>query len=83
MSNYHCMTMQKANVFSVLLNTIKVVFFNITNLVVPNNLLPPPPYLSCSPTNIIFTLYMHDKYIVHNQQAKDVYAFPSPHYACT
>ena len=81
MSNYHCMTMQKANVFSVLLNTIKVVFFNITYLVVPNNLLP-PPYLSSSPTNIIFTLYMHDKYIVHNQQAKDVYAFPSPRYAC-
>ena len=83
MYNYHGMIMQKANLLSVPSNMKKVVFFNTTNLVVPNNLLPPPPYLSSSPTNIIFTLYMHDKYIVHNQQAKDVYAFPSPHYACT
>ena len=81
MYNYHVMIMQKANLLSVPSNMKKVVFFNITFLVVPNNLLP--PYLSSSPTNIIFTLYMHDKYIVHNQQAKDVYAFPSPHYACT
>lgn len=82
MYNYHVMIMQKVNLLSEPSNMKKVVFFNITNLVVPNNLLPPPPYLSSSPTNIIFTLYMHDKYIVHNQQAKDVYAFPSPHYAC-
>ena len=82
MYNYHVMIMQKVNLLSVPSNMKKVMFFNITNLVVPNNLLP-PPYLSSSPTNIIFTLYMHDKYIVHNQQAKDVYAFPSPHYACT
>ena len=81
MYNYHVMIMQKVNLLSEPSNMKKVVFFNITNLVVPNNLLP-PPYLSCSPTNIIFTLYMHDKYIVHNQQAKDVYTFPSPHYAC-
>ena len=82
MYNYHGMIMQKVNLLSEPSNMKKVVFFNITNLVVPNNLLP-PPCLSSSPTNIIFTLYMHDKYIVHNQQAKDVYAFPSPHYACT
>ena len=82
MYNYHVMIMQKANLRSVPSNTKKVVFFNITNLVVPNNLLP-PPYASSSPTNIIFTWHTRDKYIVHNQQAKDVYAFPSPHYACT
>lgn len=82
MYNYQSMLMLKSYLPYELPNMKEVVFFNTTNLVVPNNLLP-PPYLSSSPTNIIFTLYMHDKYIVHNQQAKDVYAFPSPHYACT
>ena len=42
MYNYHVMIMQKANLLSVPSNMKKVVFFNITNLVVPNNLLPPP-----------------------------------------
>ena len=42
MYNYHGMIMQKANLLSEPSNMKKVVFFNITNLVVPNNLLPPP-----------------------------------------
>ena len=77
MSNYQCMMMQKANVFSVLSNTKKVVFFNTTNLVVSNNFAT-PPYPSSSPTNIIFTLHTHDKYIVLNRRLRTFMRFLRP-----